>query len=157
MYICRICKSGGGGRASSASLPIQGNSSSSPSRYNEDSNDNWSLDDISPSSSGAAAAAAAAAAGTYAGDYESSGRMGLGKGKPMLGGKRGRRGFGYVGRPRGMYSPLGAGSSGGWKGGSPTKPGSVGIGSKKRGDMRRRGRQPKIRGMVGLQVRRNRN
>lgn len=157
-YMCRVCKSGGPSRAAA----ITANSSSSPSRFNDDSNDNWSVDDVSPSSSGGAAAgalvpgsAAAAAAAAAAGDYDNL-RMGLGKGKPMsvLGGKRGRRGYGMAGRPRSgsAYSPLGAGTSGAWKGGGPSKPGVVGSKKGRVGDLRRRGRQPKIRGMVGLQV-----
>jgi hypothetical protein len=139
---------------------------SSPSRQNEDSSsDAWGADEYggaSPSSS--SGGASAAYAGYAAGDFETM-RMGLGKGKPMsvLGGKRGRRGFAFgAGRPRSGYSPVGAGSSGSWKGGASalgvagpggvTKPGLLGA-KKRSGEMRRRGRQPKIRGMVGLQVR----
>ena len=105
------------------------------------------------------------------GDYESRMAFATGKGKPMtamapIGGKRGRRGYGIVGRggragPVGAgnnaMSPTGAGTSAltaaaaAIKGGGPNKPGV--ISSKKRAnEARRRGRQPKIRGMVGLQV-----
>lgn len=110
--------------------------------------------------------------------------VGIGKGKPFAAalaqqaaasGKRKR--FGFVGRPRGG----GVGGGNGipmvtnWKGQAANKPGDGGstpvtsgsssgtpstalasIATKKRlSEVRRRGRQPKIRGMVGLQVRSN--
>lgn len=83
------------------------------------------------------------------------------RGKPLIVsfGKRGRRGtFTYgAGRPKGGgQSPIHG--SIGWKGngsGGPNKPGVL-MSMKKRAalasEARRRGRQPKIRGMVGLQV-----
>jgi len=159
IYICRACKSPPSSSTAAAltgrALPALTNSS--PSRLNEDSNDTWGADEFggaSPSSSSGGGASASFASYS-SGDLETI-RMGLGKGKPMsvLGGKRGRRGFGQAGRPRGSYSPIGAGNSGtqpAWKMAGMSKPGL--LSSKKRsGEIRRRGRQPKIRGMVGLQV-----
>ena len=135
MYVCKICK--GHPRPASAT-------SSSPSRFNEDSNDaSWDGSYENLNLSGGIGFD-----GTENGGFGPGGRMGIGKGKPMaaLSGKRGRRGFAMAGRPR-----VGSnGSPTGWKGG-PNKPGGVGM-KKRVGEVRRRGRQPKIRGMVGLQV-----
>ncbi len=157
LYVCRICK---GGRAAAAAAA---NAAMSP-RFNEDSNDNWATEvdplAITSTSSNASGGSGGTSLAVTSSEFE-NGRLGLGKGKPMAavlasGGKRGRRGggYGFVGRPRsGMgYAPIGGAV--GWKGsgGGPNKPGIVG--SKKRvGDIRRRGRQSKIRGMVGLQAR----
>ena len=76
--------------------------------------------------------------------------IGMGRGKPMsaLAGKRKRMGL-LAGRPR-------AGSASGQKpDSSPTNPGASPpmtiIDKKRAAEVRRRGRQPKMRGMVGLQ------
>lgn len=141
VYVCKFCKANPGGVASGG---FNGRSAaaavgySSPSRYNDDSNEPWE-DGSSP---------------LHQSDFENGRLLGIGKGKPMavLGGKRGRRGaaagMGYgVGRPprQGAYGLA-------WRNatGAINKPGS-----KKRPVVeviRRRGRQPKGRGMVGLQV-----
>merc|ERR1719203_247697 len=80
-------------------------------------------------------------------------KMGMGRGKPMsaLTGKRKR--MGLFARSRGGFS--GSGSSKPDPSFSPTTPGSSPpstiIEKKRANEVRRRGRQPKIRGMVGLQ------
>ena len=178
-YVCKICRtgsrSGGGSSSSSSAAATAGSSSStalatlsSASVKDEDSNDTW------PTSMDV--------------DEYDNGRLGIGKGKPMAmgAGKRGRRGFGMVGRPRvagGLIAGLGASSSvtivgtsateraaalalagssgaaaGGASGGVPGTPGFISkpgqnLAEKRRsGEVRRRGRQPKIREMVGLSV-----
>lgn len=95
----------------------------------------------------------------------------------MGAGKRGRRGFGIAGRPRGGGSMLGFGASSSismgnagaghagaasaaaaaaagtpGKDGFTTKPGQNLAEKRRSGEVRRRGRQPKIREMVGLSV-----
>ena len=175
MFVCRICKSGG------RSMSTPGTpTSSSALGYNDDSNDaNWEdMDDIGSgggtlSLGRSFCGSGVGGGGGIVGGGGSSG--GQGKGKPMaafpaVGGKRGRRGYfgmgpgstsvstsavsfarsrSYMGgSPYFAASPTCAGTDG------PNKPGT---GMKKRGGVevasaRRRGRQPKIRGMVGLQV-----
>eukprot|EP00094_Tigriopus_californicus_P002578 TCALIF_02490-PA protein Name:"Similar to Kmt2c Histone-lysine N-methyltransferase 2C (Mus musculus)" AED:0.04 eAED:0.11 QI:0/0.63/0.25/1/0.81/0.66/12/0/2215 len=144
LYVCKICKAPP--RPSAVATAALASGSQSP-KFDDNSNDG------EDSMSGM--------------DFE-NGRMGIGKGKPMaMGGKRGRRGtFGFMGgrstsRGGGNCSPSGGNNSCGsspvgWKG-VPNKPAMttttpMPIGAKARvNEVRRRGRQPKIRGMVGLQ------
>ena len=173
MFVCRICKSGG----RSASTP---GTPSSALGYDDDSNDaSWEdMDSNSGVGAGSFSFGRSISYGGSAGIGGGSSGVGMqGKGKPMsafpattAAGKRGRRGYygmggatsaataaGTYGRSRSYasgspyYGASSAGSAGGVDG--TNKPG---LGMKKRGveaaAARRRGRQPKIRGMVGLQV-----
>ncbi len=152
MYVCKMCKTqqsraaavahqsgaaAGGSASAAAAAAVAG-----ALGFNEDSNDgNWEDGDMEGRAGGS----------------------GFGKGKPMVAfpGKRGRRGaYGLAGgfmRSR-SYPATNAGVSGASGVGGVNKPGVAGVvGTKKRGAVeaavvRRRGRQPKIRGMVGLQV-----
>ena len=176
MFVCRICKSGGRSMSTSGTP-----TSSSVLGYNDDSNDaSWEdVDDIGSGGGTLSLGRSFCGSGSGivgSGIVGSGGNSGgQGKGKPMaaypaVGGKRGRRG--YFGMAPGSTSAItSAGSfarSRSYMGGSsnfatsptcastdgPMKPGT---GMKKRGGVevasaRRRGRQPKIRGMVGLQV-----
>ena len=165
MFICKVCK---GLVKSACPMPgngTSGNSNSGVSRLSigDDSNDGINFGD----------------AGSDAGD-DSSSKIGIGKGKPFAAlaqsGKQRKR-FGFVGRPRGGGT-TGATSSTpsfpsvtNWKGNTVSKPETSSntptstsyssgptalassIAAKKRlSEVRRKGRQPKIRGMVGLQV-----
>ena len=168
MFICKVCKgilkpavpsSGSGVTSANSSSGF----SRPPAASGDDSNGGGDFGD----------------GGSEFGD-EVSTKVGVGKGKPLAalaqssGGKRRR--FGIVGRPRGGGVPVVTN----WKGQASNKPNEssttsvaapvstittasssstsaattlASIAKEKRlGDVRRRGRQPKIRGMVGLQV-----
>ena len=160
MFVCKVCK---GTMKSALTIPGNGttNSNSGVSRTSFGGDDSNGADGDG---------------GSDFGDEGGSGRIGMGKGKPFAAisqsGKRRR--FGIVGRPRGG----GVGGNGipvmtNWKGLAANKPNEVASSSagasssgmagsasmssaavkKRLGEVRRRGgRQPKIRGMVGLQV-----
>jgi hypothetical protein len=147
MFVCKICKGQPRGAAAIASSNV------AALTYNDDSNDcSWEDGDLD--------AIAPGVVGRVGGMH--------GKGKPMaFPGKRGRRGFGMVGAGGFGRSRSYAGSTPGYPvvpvgGGGPNKPSA--MSTKKRAAealaaaaaVRRRGRQPKIRGMVGLQVRNKR-
>ena len=159
MFVCKVCK---GLVKSALQIPVNGNSNSGVSRLSigDDSNEGTNFGDAS----------------SDAGD-DSSSKIGIGKGKPFAAiaqsGKQRKR-FGFVGRPRGGGTTGGASSSfptiTNWKGNSANKPETSSntpapsstsaptalassIAAKKRlSEVRKKGRLPKIRGMVGLQV-----
>lgn len=155
MFVCRICKSGG----RSAATPALG--------FNDDSNDaSWEdMDNDSGGGGGTLSLGRSISYGGGAGFGGGAGGVGMqGKGKPLSAfpatspaGKRGRRGYLGMGGAAGAYA-----RSRSYAGGSPyygaSSAGAGGgvDGPNKRGveaaAARRRGRQPKIRGMVGLQV-----
>ena len=168
MFVCRLCKSGG----RSASTP---GTPSSALGYNDDSNDASWEDIDNDSGVGGGTLSLGRSISFGGGTGGGGGGVGMqGKGKPLsafpatsAAGKRGRRGYygigcaataaGAYGRSRSYasgspyYGTSSAAACGGADGAN--KPG---FGMKKRGveaaAARRRGRQPKIRGMVGLQV-----
>jgi len=158
MFVCKVCK---GTMKSALTIPGNGttNSNSGVSRTSFGGDDSNGADGDG---------------GSDFGD-EGNGRVGMGKGKPFAAISGKRRRFGIVGRPRGG----GVGGNGipvltNWKGLAANKPNEAGSSSagaasssglassalvtsaaakKRLGEVRRRGgRQPKIRGMVGLQV-----
>ena len=146
-YVCRICKSSQRSQTMAAATSASSNASMSPRLGDDNSND---AEDFM--------AAAGSGGSAFLSDGFENGRVGIGKGKPMaMGapgslGKRGRRGgYGFMARSRGGGNSPGHTSSSsplGWKG-----TGMSSISAKQRAnEARRRGRQPKVRGMVGLQV-----
>jgi hypothetical protein len=144
MYSCKVCK----GTAQRA-IPLTPTSMTSPRDEDATTPDAKAISWISTGS-----------AETSFEDEDSRSSLGLGRGKPMSalhGGFPGKRKrMGIMGRPRGG----GNSSAAGWKPdysatSTPTSSTStsVSVFDKKRvSEVRRRGRQPKIRGMVGLQV-----
>ena len=168
MFICKVCK---GLVKAACPMPGNGNSNSGVSRVSFGGDDSNGANDYGDGGSDAGEDSIPAVRSI----------VGIGKGKPFAAalaqqaaasGKRKR--FGFVGRPRG------GGVGGGnvipmvtnWKGQAANKPGDgsstpgpsgsssttsatlASIATKKRlSEVRRKGRQPKIRGMVGLQVR----
>ena len=175
MFVCRICKSGG----RSASTP---GTPSSALGYNDDSNDASWEDMDNDGGVGGGALSSLGRSLSYGGGAGISGGGGggvgmHGKGKPLsafpatsAAGKRGRRGYYGMAGAAGAATAAGAyarsrsyaggspyyGASSSSAGGGVDGPNKPGLGMKKRGveaaAARRRGRQPKIRGMVGLQV-----
>ena len=161
MFVCRLCKSGG----RSASTP---GTPSSALGYNDDSND-ASWEDMDNDSGVGGGTLSLGRSLSFGGGTGGGGGGGVGigmqgKGKPLSAfpatspaGKRGRRGYLGMGGAAGAYA-----RSRSYAGGSPyygaSSAGAGGgvDGPNKRGveaaAARRRGRQPKIRGMVGLQV-----
>ena len=149
MYSCKVCKGTAQRAATMSGSNTPTSSITSPRDQSEDGTD----------AKGASTSWMSGAGGSADNSFEDDdGRMsgGMGRGKPgmsALAGKRKRMGL-MTGNVRG-----GGNGRAAWKPPdySPTSGGSsppMSLSDRKRlSEVRRRGRQPKIRGMVGLQVR----
>ena len=162
MFTCKVCKG-----IMKPACPIPGTGSSSANSTSGISQKSFRDDDSNGGNE----------AGDGGSDFGDDAKIGVGKGNPLaaLSQSGKRRRFGIVGRPRGGGAAVPVVTN--WKGQIANKPSETvttptppvpaststplattlaSISTKKRlGDVRRRGRQPKIRGMVGLQVSRD--
>jgi histone-lysine N-methyltransferase MLL3 len=146
MYTCKVCK----GQAQRAATMTSGNTSGSLTPSITSPRDH-SDDAMTPESKAAWATSLQDNSFEDDDSLGARGSLGMGRGKPMsaLAGKKKKLGLLTKPRLSGISKPdVGSSPTGNHPGSSP--PMSI-IDKKRANEVRRRGRQPKIRGMVGLQ------